>query len=194
VAGRTDIPDHVRDFQRGLFPILVEGDADAFRRYLGRWEDVIGDTGGLSDLPPAEVHALMARLLRRPQLYNLPAWPADLEDTHLARADARRDQVTVLPEPPRRVPEPAPGAEPAPPEPPVPTPAPALAPEPRSAAWYQLDMITGEFVPVSTTPLSAAEAPAPYEANSRLPQRRRRRRTPPGMVQLTLWNEGNRAG
>jgi hypothetical protein len=187
----------VRDFQRGLFPILVEGDADAFRRYLGRWEDVIGDTAGLGDLPPAEVHALMARLLRRPQLYNLPAWPADLEETQLARADGRRDQAMVLPEPPPQVPEPAPRPEPTPQsEPPVPTPgpAPALEPEPPSAACYQLDMITGEFVPVSTAPLSAAETPAPYEATTRPPQRRRRRRIPPGMVQLALWNEGGRAG
>jgi hypothetical protein len=161
---------------------------------------VIGDTGGLGDLPPAEVHALMARLLRRPQVYNLPAWPADLQGAHLAGDDGRLDQAPALPEPRRRVPEPAPRPEPAPQSEPAPRPepppalTPAVTPEPSSNAWYQLDMLTGEFVPVSTAPLSAAEATAPYEATTRPAHRRRRRRIPAGMAQLTLWNEGDRAG
>ncbi len=68
----------VREFQAGLFPILVAGDLDAFRRYLGRWEETVGDTTALGELPEAEQRALMSRLLRRPQIYNLPPWPADL--------------------------------------------------------------------------------------------------------------------
>src|SRR5262245_62815272 len=75
------VPEHVREFQRGLFPILVAGDVDAFRHYLAGWEEIIGDTAGLGDLPLDDQRTFMARLLRRPQVYNLPAWPDELADT-----------------------------------------------------------------------------------------------------------------
>ncbi|HVG97535.1 MAG TPA: hypothetical protein VNK05_11575, partial [Chloroflexota bacterium] len=55
---------------------------------------------------------------------------------------------------------------------------------------YQLDMLTGELVPVPERTL-AEPLPAPYEAPAAAPavQRRRRRRRPPaGMEQLDFWS------
>jgi hypothetical protein len=241
----ADVPEHVREFQRGLFPILVAGDVEAFGHYLSRWEEVIGDTAELGQLPPAEQRRLMARLLRRPQLYNLPAWPADLADTAglPAGADVAGDRRSVdLPSgvypatewpAANRAPAPASGVYPAanrsvytsapasvavarglvprndaalaedatlaqsPPvpaasSPPVATP-PALEDEPASPhASYQLDMITGELVPVAVEPARVTEAAAGYEAEPGRPAKpraRRRRRQPANLVQLALWSE-----
>ncbi|NBT95850.1 MAG: hypothetical protein EBT47_12840 [Chloroflexi bacterium] len=45
----------VRDFARGLRLVLVAGDVNAFRGYLGQWDDILGDTTELSGQSDADV-------------------------------------------------------------------------------------------------------------------------------------------
>src|SRR5687767_5088699 len=66
----------LEEFCRGLHPILVDGDPAAFRRYLAQWEDVIGDSAELAEAPLEQQRQTMASLLRHPQRFNLPPWPA----------------------------------------------------------------------------------------------------------------------
>jgi hypothetical protein len=196
-------PEHVREFQRGLFPILIAGDVDAFRRYLTRWEEVIGDTAELGELPVEEQRSLMARLLRRPQVYNLPAWPPDLADAGAPPGsrpvDDRPDRDHVPCDavvPPGLVPRPevpsdTSAAAVAPPV--LEQPNTPAAPEPRSdQPIYQLDMVTGEFVPVTAEAMRVAEPTASFDSEPARPARKRprRRRLPANLVQLALWPEG----
>jgi hypothetical protein len=210
----------VQAFCRGLYPILIEGDTNAFRRYLARWEDLVGDTAELADAPAEQQRQTMAALLRYPQRFNLPPWPAR-DGVHGARPtdDAGRLAARRRVEEARRDPA-RPRAWPAAPEHRAPaaddqrrSAAPHDAPDVREAAvagsgeastassggvagTYQLDMLTGEFVPV---PLCAApeggrvirEAP-PAELESSKPsrprpRRPRRRAATHGLAQLTLW-------
>lgn len=214
------VPEEVRAFQHGLFPILVEGDTDAFRRYLGRWEEIIGDTAALGELPDDEQRALMSRLLRRPQLYNLPPWPEELAESStsaelpgwptsppLPPTPARQNQVVPTPREqladlgtPASLTLAVPDEEDAPPSagsemsepslPPADCGESALGAEEAGTISYQLDMITGELVPVAVSAPRLAESPSAYEP-ARSQSRRRRRRLPPNMIQLNLWPENS---
>ena len=191
---------HVREFQAGLFPILVAGDLAAFRRYLARWEEIIGDTTPLEDLPESEQRALMARLLRRPQAYNLPPWPADLADSMdgidgaAAFPASRGIRTAAAPAPAVDAARPVQPATPPPALPPTPPPV----PEPTAAetedehgaepgGTYQIDMLTGELVSVQPVVRTAEAAPAYETAPARPKPRRRRRRAGAALVQLELW-------
>jgi hypothetical protein len=202
-AGTAAEPsEQILEFSRGLHPILLRADAAAFSRYLSRWEDVIGDTADLTSTPPEQLRRTMAALLRRPQQFGLPPWPA------VPAAPPPGPPVELFP--------PAPAAEPRVPRSPQPdargaaSPAPAgLAPPVRPASTarpappapepvatldggsYQLDMLTGELVPVPERTLAEAPAGAPYEAPgvpSPGQRKRRRRRAPAGMEQLGFWS------
>ena len=70
----------VRDFARGLRLVLVAGDVNAFRGYLGQWDDILGDTTELSGQSDADVRRTMMQLLRRPRQFGLPDWSDDLEE------------------------------------------------------------------------------------------------------------------
>lgn len=70
----------VRDFARGLRLVLVAGDVNAFRGYLGQWDDILGDTTELSGQSDADVRRTMMQLLRRPRQFGLPDWADDLEE------------------------------------------------------------------------------------------------------------------
>ena len=174
-------------FSRGLYPILLRADAAAFSSYLSRWEDVIGDTSELSSTPPDQLRRTMAALLRRPQQFGLPAWPATPD-----QGQAARETPALWPEKGLRQSPPAPGGEaPAAPS----GRGPELPPEPPPAVprrgTYQVDMLTGELVPVARgAPGGVAEPPpAPYVTadEAQAPPRRRRPRRPPrGMKQLTF--------
>ena len=167
-------------FARGLYPILQEGDATAFRRYLSRWEDVIGDTVEMAEMPADQQRRTMAAILRRPQQFNLPPWP----------------EVLASPARPESDPGPVEAAE-------VEHPAPTRAPEPdvrgalpAAAETFQVDMLTGELVPVRREG-SGGHTAAPDGALPAHRPRRARRRSRSGAVRLTqlaLWAEGEAGG
>ena len=71
----------VRDFARGLRPILVAGDVDAFKGYLGQWDDILGDTTELAGQSDADVRRTMIHLLRRPRQFGLPDWSDEVPET-----------------------------------------------------------------------------------------------------------------
>jgi hypothetical protein len=179
-------------FSRGLYPILLRADTVAFSSYLSRWEDVIGDTSELTATPPDQLRRTMVALLRRPQQFGLPPWPATPAQEQAPRATPAawpEKGARQYPPAPNGAPSPAPSAvEPAPPPE---SPPPAV---PRRGT-YQVDMLTGELVPVlpgapDGAPAGVAEAPpAPYVAAEEAqppPRRRRPRRPPRGMKQLTF--------
>ena len=68
-------------FAVGLRPILAQADVDAFRQYLGRWDEVLGDTSALAMQSDAEVRRTMAEMLRRPRQFGLPAWVESVGNT-----------------------------------------------------------------------------------------------------------------
>jgi hypothetical protein len=202
--------EQILEFSRGLHPILLRADAAAFSRYLSRWEDVIGDTAELTATPPEQLRRTMAALLRRPQQFGLPPWPAvpsapppgppvELFPPAPAAAPQPSPRPVGRSAPPAAHPGPAPAGAPAArtgaasrhtPPPPAPEPAPEPAAT-LDGGSYQLDMLTGELVPVAERMLAEAPAPAPYEAPGVQPagQRKRRRRRPPaGMEQLAFWS------
>lgn len=75
--GEADVSDETNaltSFAMGLRPILERGDVATFRQYLGRWDDVLGDTSALAVQSDAEVRRTMAEMLRRPVQFGLPAW------------------------------------------------------------------------------------------------------------------------
>jgi hypothetical protein len=211
-------------FCRGLYPILLEGDPTAFRRYLAEWEDVVGDTADLADTPPEQQRRTMAAMLRYPQRFNLPPWPGGpvvwppANASPPANAAGQTGAVSwrrsgapgdgpfahdPAGEPPRRTvhhrpavphPEAADTAVFAQPGPARAAPiraAAALAGPAQPAGIFQLDMLTGEFVPVP--PGSArppAEHPPAEGAAEEAPARRarsRRRRPSGDLEQLALW-------
>lgn len=174
--GRDGQSGRLDDFCRGLFPILLEGDAAAFRRYLARWEDVIGDTAELAETSEAQQRRTMTAMLRNPRQFRLPPWPrTPAEASPLASPPVATPPVTTPP-PAVATPEPIPHA---------PTADVAAAPSsyredrveatyshvtgagespqerdgqsavepepsPQSYAAYQVDMLTGELVPRGT--------------------------------------------
>jgi len=189
------------EFCSGLHSILLQVDAVAFRRYLAEWEDVIGDTAELAATSEDQLQRTMRTLLRRPQQFNLPAWPAVALP---ARRDADGDEGRGAAALPRHFPDVTPPARPA--WPALATPAPPVeskvAPvdhpveeqatrngEPGNAGVYQLDMVTGELIAIPERALAEPE-PAPYGvAGEPKPaaRPRRRRRSTSGMRQLTFW-------
>jgi hypothetical protein len=196
--GLSDEPEQLLDFSRGLYPILVQADTAAFRQYLSAWEDVIGDTTELTATPADQLRRTMAAVLRRPQQFGLPAWPAtgvlDGAGVTGAPPPATPPAAPIRPaEATRPPPAPAPAvpATPAVPAAPVTPAAPAGGDDPQGV--YQLDMLTGEFVPIPAPTGAVAEpAPAPYDAGAEAPAapahaRRRRRRRTTGLEQLSLW-------
>lgn len=70
-------PGSTEAFASGLRAILARADVGAFRRYLGRWEEFLGDTSSLATQTDDEVRRTMAEMLRRPRQFGLPAWPTD---------------------------------------------------------------------------------------------------------------------
>lgn len=204
-------------FCAGLFPILVAGDLTAFCRYLAQWEDVIGDTAELADASPETQRQTMATLLRRPQQFNLPPWPGtgsrqgrdlpapapeeragdllsgvDLPTvTDVPRTGGPRDAASAVSTTEVR---PAGSAEKYASHDAAPemlhdrlTEVPATAAE--TLGSYQVDMLTGELIPV-VSPLSVRERNSAYtqpEGDFPTPKKRRRRRASHGLVQLTLW-------
>ena len=208
-AGLATAPDRgarpspaVRQFQEGLLPILIAGDVAAFRRYLAQWEEVIGDTSDLAARPVDEQRRLMADLLRRPQQFNLPPWPAAL-------APGRQPDRQVFSERPEPGHQPDGRAWPPAPAPAAPSGRPARPERPgvrqqntaggaaeagcEAPGYYQLDMLTGELVPVAPSRPAVAEGSAAYgEEARRAPRRAPRRRRPLRAVgislhQLSLW-------
>ena len=73
-------------FRHALYPILRARDAAAFRRLLTESEELLGDTGEVTDWPEARVRALMADLLREPARFGLPRWPVPGADPGAASA------------------------------------------------------------------------------------------------------------
>ncbi|HXI15283.1 MAG TPA: hypothetical protein VNM48_02850 [Chloroflexota bacterium] len=167
--------EQLDSFRLGLYPILIAGDVDAFQSYLGQWEDLLGDTAELMETSEAQQRRTMDALLRRPQQFNLPPWPR---------------QAPV-----------APRLAPAPDAAQVAAPVPAAAAEPVShtvdepegtSGAYQLDMLSGELVPISRR-MHPSRLGVPPEQPVALPARKRRsrlRRLPPNLAQLVLWSDG----
>ena len=214
--GAAAPPGELEAFCRGLYPILLEGDAAAFRRYLARWEDVVGDTAELAEAPLEQQREAMAALLRHPQRFNLPPWPIrrgperdDERWTAAASPPAPEREAADASRSPahghengaavavRAAPPPAAHGEPEAQQRPQAAGVPAAegGASAAPAGFYQVDMLTGEFVPVRAT----AERPHHgYEVSppagdeprpGRAPRRKRPRRSPIELVQLVLWPE-----
>ncbi len=199
----------VDTFATGLRPILLRVDVAAFRQYLGRWDDVIGDTAALAVQTDAEVRRTMSEMLRRPRQFGLPAWPVtstpplaasntptwvgtvateNLEGARVGpptvETDGQMARVESLPQ----------GTVPVarrdhddvvPVDLPESVYAEVEALKPRGtcedpSSWAQADFVTGDFVKPN------ARVPR-VVTSSRLPaSRRAATRTPPGFQQLDL--------
>jgi hypothetical protein len=169
------------EFARGLYPILLEGDVAAFRRYLGRWEDVIGDTAEMVEVPPDQQRRTMTAILRRPRQFNLPPWEVVLGGGGVEEP-LRSDAAGPATAPAASLPDT------------TETSAVEVATdwaEDRlpSSGVYQLDMLTGELVPVVCQPALVHGA-----TKGAVPDRPKRRRAPrrvelAGLEQLLLWPE-----
>ena len=107
-SGGAEASEQLLAFSRGLYPILLRADAAAFSSYLSRWEDVIGDTSELSATPPDQLRRTMVALLRRPQQFGLPAWPATPD-----QGQAARETPALWPDRGLRPSPPAPGGGPS---------------------------------------------------------------------------------
>jgi len=169
-------------FRQGLHPILIAGDVAAFQRYLSQWEDLLGDTAELKETSETQQRRTMDALLRRPQQFNLPPWPRQ------APVVTPPPVVSAPPEIVERFPSAAAMRVP----PLVPEPALSVADElEETSAAYQLDMLSGELVPVSTKMHPNRVTEPPGEAAS-IParQRRSRRRPPSDLAQLVFWKDG----
>ena len=182
-AHQASPPEHLAEFCSGLRAVLLAGDVEAFRRYLRRWEELIGDTSELAETSDEQARRTMATLLRRPAQFGLPPWtqgaippPGELhspDDSELAASDV------VGQEP---LPTPLDGESPE-----------ASPPEPLkdADAIYQLDMLTGELVPRDPLALRPPAETVPARA-----PRPRKRRLPPNVAQLPLlplWTESSTA-
>jgi hypothetical protein len=178
-AGRNPPSEQLLDFCRGLQPILLDGDVDGFRRYLRRWEDLVGDTADLAETPDAQARRTMDALLRRPGQYGLPPWPTPViaVPTNIVSVDTPElppvdvsplttDEEWISPERAAAPDDEADDLTGAPP------------------CTYQLDMLTGELIPLDG--FDDAGRTRDTTPPSRTP-RRRRRPPSPGMEQLSLW-------
>ncbi len=169
-------------FRHGLHPILIAGDVAAFQIYLSQWEDLLGDTAELKETSEAQQRRTMDALLRRPQQFNLPPWPRQAPEITVPSV------VSTLPE---RM-ECLPFAAPAPVLPPVAEPVLSTADElEETGGAYQLDMLSGELVPVhARVHLNRATEPPGEAASMAARQRRSRRRPPSDLAQLVFWTDG----
>ena len=162
-SGGAEASEQLLAFSRGLYPILLRADAAAFSSYLSRWEDVIGDTSELSATPPDQLRRTMVALLRAPAAVRPARLAGDARPGSGTAGDARLWPDRGLRPSPRR---PAGGSR----QRPLPwgrsprqTPPPAV---PRRGT-YQVDMLTGELVPVARGAAGGGVAeppPAPYVA------------------------------
>lgn len=168
-------------FAQGLRPILALADVEGFRRYLGRWDEVIGDTSVLAVQTDAEVRRTMAEMMRRPRQFGLPAWGP----TDISQVDESPSEVPSVEVVGERDVEPT--------DPPTASYAEVasfgdgviddrrrgMIGEP-SVTWRQADFVTG-------TPVEArGRVPRVVPALRAGPASRTRPRTPPGFRQLDL--------
>ena len=182
-AGRPTPSEQLLDFCRGLQPILLDGDVEAFRRYLRRWEELVGDTTDLAETPDAQARRTMDALLRRPGQYGLPPWPDQVITASADVFSVNRREVVPAPLADAALPGTVDEVWIAP-EPVVGGAEEVDAYDGAPASAYQLDMLTGELVPLNGSDEAghARDATPP----SRTP-RRRRHPLPAGMEQLSLW-------
>ena len=200
--GVSDEPERLLDFSRGLYPILVQADTAAFRQYLSAWEDVIGDTTELTATPADQLRRTMAAVLRRPQQFGLPAWPAT------GVLDGAGVTGTPPPVTPAAIPPPAAPIRPAEAIRPPPAPAPAVPATPsgqcqRRRSRRRPGTIRKGSTSWTCSPESSYRSrrrrarwpsrrrrrttPAPRHRAAPAHTRRRRRRRPTGLEQLSLW-------
>lgn len=92
------------EFRQGLYPILMARDVAAFGRYLRQWEELLGDTADLAETSEAQQRRTMEALLRRPQQFNLPPWPRDLEAGAGAAQPSRGLEDAAGPDPKPKAP------------------------------------------------------------------------------------------
>lgn len=186
--------EQLDEFCRGLHPILVAGDVEAFRNYLAAWEEMVGDTAELADSPPEQQRRTMDALLRFPQRFRLPPWPAPGARLGLVSPSNRSSATTALAGEPDTGGDVIDTYDPQRPPPPGST---ATDAADAHATIVQLDMVTGEFVPVSLAPRrspSPAERPGIDEGATPAPRprsARRARRAPASTAeraQLGLWD------
>lgn len=167
-------------FARGLYEILVAIDIDRFRQYLGRWDDMLGDTSAIASQTDAEVRRTMVDLLRRPRQYGLPPWSPGLAHIEPPLPDAVDPIASDTA--PLGVPEISHRDEPR---------APLVMHQDEgeampSVAWMQFSFIEGD-------PGIRREAPIPRVlAGVRSTTGRREAHLPVGYVQLGLQFEGRR--
>lgn len=182
------VPESIAQFCKGLYPILLAGDVDAFARYLSQWEDVIGDTAELTTTSEAQQRRTMTALLRHPKQFNLPPWPRTPPEVDAA---GRENRTPLLP---ARHPWSDSPAPPAPP-PPVAREIPPRANEDEieqketetQSEVFQLDMLTGEFVPVERGASRAHHEELPEQKEAPRRRKRQPRRSPrTDLVQLSL--------
>lgn len=195
--------DQLKDFRDGLYEILLAGNVDAFSRYLRQWEELIGDTAELGETSEAQQRRTMDALLRRPQQYNLPPWPR-----HTPPSVTARPPVQLVPASPvgdTRQPLPiSPGAASTPtaPMPPAsphgPLHAGSVTPQKAGpgSSVYQVDLITGELVPVKGVEKHPGQENQYDSSPVRVPgpasprrARKKRVRGIEGMKQLTMWDD-----
>lgn len=173
------VPESITQFCKGLYPILVAGDVDAFSRYLSQWEDVIGDTAELTTTSEAQQRRTMTALLRHPKQFNLPPWPRAVPISE----PPVDDRATLAPPQHQGWPD-------------VPSPSPPVQDEPTGQldgveAAFQLDMLTGELVPVERSQVRPQAEALPERTETPRRRKRQPRRTRGvHLVQLSLLDAG----
>jgi hypothetical protein len=186
--------EQLEEFRRGLYPILLAGDVVAFRSYLSRWEDVVGDTAELAVTSDTQQRRTMATLLRSPQHFNLPPWQKEPAlRSPLSQAPDGPSEPDIAPpmagwDGSQSTPAPLAIATPStPPEegssPPV---VGALV---RATEVFQLDMLTGEFIPQVPAPTPTVDAISDIRPPRKATTRKRRKPAGTQLVQLALLGE-----
>ncbi len=192
--------DQLKPFRDGLYRVLLAGDVSAFGRYLRQWEDLIGDTADLAETSEAQQRRTMESLLRRPQQFNLPPWPREVT--------APPGEGGWEPDKPQESDRLPPALEASPVRAgSMEAEAPAHETTEASEAGrvYQVDMMTGELVPVESAAarfvhqlvdtVQQVDTSQPSRSESVTRSRRpRRRHLPAGMTQLTMWDDGEPVG
>ncbi len=172
------VPESITQFCKGLYPILLAGDVDAFSRYLSQWEDVIGDTAELTTTSEAQQRRTMTALLCHPKQFNLPPWPRAVPVSE----PTIDDRATPPPQHQGWSDVPL-------------SPSPPVQDDPTghvdsAEAAFQLDMLTGEFIPVERSHVRPQAEALPERTET--PRRKRQPRRTPGvhLVQLPLLDAG----
>jgi hypothetical protein len=158
-------------FAVGLRPILARADVEAFRQYLSRWDEVLGDTSALTMQSDGEVRRTMLDMLRRPKQFGLPTWAeAPIEGqvpnlvemappasaSHVGRSDLRE---TVLDETSVGSPTTDDG------------PLPSV--DDVTSMWLQIDFVAGTLVEADgqvTRAVPVRRAEAPPRSGPRVPR------------------------